>query len=55
MKAEANAVLWDAHQATLRITRFVDGKRFSDYQQDELLKSAVERQFDIVGEALNKL
>ena len=47
--------MWDALQAAERISRCTSGKSFGDYQTDELLKSAVERQFEIIGEALNQL
>jgi uncharacterized protein with HEPN domain len=55
MHADARKLLWDAQQAADRISRFTSGKSFADYQQDEYLRSAVERQFEIIGEALNQL
>ena|SRR5438105_11423090 len=44
--------LWDAQRAAERIVRFTTGRTFDDYVVDEMLSSAVERQFEIVGEAL---
>jgi uncharacterized protein with HEPN domain len=35
--------------------RFTAGKSFSEYETDEYLRSAVERQFEIVGEAMSQL
>ncbi len=55
MHAEAGKLLWDAQQAAERIARFTAGKGFADYEGDEFLRSAVERQFEIIGEALNQL
>ncbi|MBA2593808.1 MAG: DUF86 domain-containing protein [Gammaproteobacteria bacterium] len=55
MHADACHLLWDARQAAERVVRFTHGKTFADYQVDELLRSAVERQLEIVGEALNQL
>lgn len=55
MNVEVAKLLWDAQQALPRIQRFVAGKGFADYQDDELLRSAVERQFEILGESLNRL
>ena len=55
MHADAGKLLWDAQQAAERVSRFISGKSFTDYQADEYLRSAVERQFEIIGEALNKL
>ena len=55
MHADAAKLIWDAQQALQRIQRFVARKDFAAYQTDELLRSAVERQFEILGEALNQL
>jgi hypothetical protein len=43
MHADAAKLLWDARQAVQRVARFVEGKSFDDYLQDDLLRSAVER------------
>ena len=47
--------MWDAQQAAERVARFIAAKSFVDYEADDYLRSAVERQFEIVGEALNQL
>jgi uncharacterized protein with HEPN domain len=55
MKDDASAHLYDALQAARAVHSFVQGKTFDDYVQNELLRSAVERKFEIIGEALNRL
>jgi uncharacterized protein with HEPN domain len=55
MRPEARTFLWDARQAAARVEEFVQGKGPEDYLADALLRSAVERQLEIVGEALNRL
>ena len=55
MRLEAQKYLFDIQQAANRIARFCEGKKFEDYRSDELLRSAVERQFEIMGEALSQL
>jgi len=55
MQRDPRAYLWDARQAAERVVAFVAGRTWQDYATDDLLRSAVERQFEIVGEALNKL
>jgi uncharacterized protein with HEPN domain len=55
MHRDARAFLWDANAAAVVILEFVDGKSFEDYSTDRMLRSAVERQFEIIGEALNQL
>jgi uncharacterized protein with HEPN domain len=44
--------LYDAAEACDRILRFTSGHALEDYLTDELLRSAVERQFMIFGESL---
>jgi uncharacterized protein with HEPN domain len=49
---EAAKYLWDAQRAVERIARFTSGRSFDDYLADEMLCAAVERQFEVIGEAL---
>ena len=55
MQRDPRAYAWDALQAARLIATFTADKSFSDYQADPLLRSAVERQFQIIGEALGRL
>jgi uncharacterized protein with HEPN domain len=55
MRPEAAALLWDARGAAERIARFTTGRELDDYLADDLLRAAVERQFEIIGEALGRL
>jgi uncharacterized protein with HEPN domain len=55
MHADAPKLLWDARRAAERVARFTRGKSFADYEADELLRSGVERQLAIAGEALSQL
>ena len=55
MRLEIRKYIYDIRQAALRIAEFTSGKRFEDYQSDAMLRSAVERQFEIIGEALARL
>jgi uncharacterized protein with HEPN domain len=55
MAPELRKYLWDAKEAAARALRFTHGKTLDDYLNDELLRSAVERQFLILGEALGRL
>jgi uncharacterized protein with HEPN domain len=52
MPLETAKLLLDMKSAAERIGRFVAGKTFDDYLRDELLRSGVERQFEIIGEAM---
>jgi uncharacterized protein with HEPN domain len=55
MRREAKKYLYDIHQAAERITGFTAGKTLADYEGEAMLRSAVERQFEIIGEALAQL
>lgn len=55
MHPDADKLLWDANQAAERVARFTLNKSFADYETDDFPRSAVERQFEIIGEALNQL
>jgi uncharacterized protein with HEPN domain len=55
LRRDAKSLLWDARDAGRAITDMTAGKSFADFDSDLLLRSAVERQFEILGEALNRL
>ena len=55
MQLEAKKYLYDIQQAAARIAEFTAGKVFEEYQSDAMLRAAVERQFEIIGEALSQL
>jgi uncharacterized protein with HEPN domain len=49
---ESARYLWDAKTAADDILQFVAGRGLDHYLDDKMLRSAVERQFTIIGEAL---
>ena len=51
---DVKKLLFDIRQAGELITSFVRGRSHQDYQGDRMLQSAVERQFEIIGEALRQ-
>jgi uncharacterized protein with HEPN domain len=50
----------DAAHTTMKLhilsdLHFTAGKQFTDYKENSMLRAAVERKFEIIGEALSKL
>jgi uncharacterized protein with HEPN domain len=55
MKDETRKNLIDILQAAEEIENFVSGIKFETYQTTPVIKRAVERNFEIIGEALNRI
>lgn len=55
MRLEAKKYFFDIQRAAGLIVEFTTGKGFEDYQADAMLRAAVEREFEIIGEALSQL
>jgi uncharacterized protein with HEPN domain len=55
MPLETNKLLWDMQVAARHVADFARGRTEENYLTDVMLRSAVERQFEILGEALSQL
>ncbi len=55
MRLEAKKYLYDIHQAAELLATFTAGKVCAVYEADAMVRAAVERQFEIIGEALSQL
>jgi uncharacterized protein with HEPN domain len=55
MRREVRKYIFDMEEACDQIVQFVAGQSFDDYSTNIMLKSAVERQFMIVGEAMGQM
>jgi len=55
MQLETKKYLYDICEACELILRFAANKQFADYIDDPLLRSGVERQLEIIGEAVNAI
>jgi len=55
MKDELRKCFYDIHQAILEIEEFVSEMDYAGYAEDAKTQRAVERDFEIVGEALVRI
>ena len=55
MQPKAPKLLEDIRDAAAFIGEVVRGKGLADYERDRLLRQAIERNFEIIGEAMNRL
>jgi uncharacterized protein with HEPN domain len=55
MRLEARKYLHDIEGAIALLVEFTSGKTLTDYAQEPMLRAAVERKLEIIGEALTQL
>ena len=55
MRRESAKYLSDILSAAQRLQEFTSEKSFTDYKRETLLRSAVEREFIVIGEAISQL
>ena len=55
MQLRVKKYLYDIQQACQLLKQFTAGKDLQDYEADALLRSGVERQFEVIGEALRQM
>lgn len=55
MQRDPRAFLWDVREAALAIQTFTAGMDVTSFESDAMAQAAVERKFEVIGEALNQL
>ena len=55
MQRDPRAFLWDVREAALAIQTFLSGMDAAAFAGSALVQAAVERKFEVIGEALNQL
>ena len=55
MQRDPRAFLWDVSDAAISIQDFTKGMDVMHFRHSALVQAAVERKFEVIGEALNQL
>lgn len=55
MESDPKKLLYDVATAAVAIRGFCQARTLHDYENDLMLRSACERQFEIIGEAMTRL
>ena len=55
MQRDPRAFLWDVRESALAIQSFTAGMDVATYAANTMAHAAVERKFEVIGEALNRL
>ena len=55
MERDPRSLLWDVRDSADTNRRFTANRSIQEYLADDMLRSAVERHFEIIGEALRRL
>ena len=55
MQHDVDKLIFDIRTAAHDIQQFVTGLSFDEYHANKLVKAAVERKFEVIGEAMNRL
>ena len=55
MRLETKKYLYDIQRAAALLREFTWDKTFADYEHSPMLRAAVEREFEIIGEAMTLL
>ena len=55
MERDPRVYLWDVRQAADEVVQFTVGLDLAGYEGNPLVRAAVERKFEIIGEALSQL
>ena len=55
MRLETKKYLYDMQRAAALLREFTSNKTFADYERDAMLRAAVEREFEVIGEAMTRL